>query len=142
MFTARFILFGIVLAQLADAATFMVGVSRFGIGLESNRIAAGIYHLGGTDAVLLVKGVIVLSTNPVRATPQRMHGLNVFTCVIHVRGGTASSLARERGSCGRAGRPAPRRVRRCRDACLQPVQVPGPDSRAGIRGFGRCQPNR
>ena len=79
MFTARFILFGIVLAQLADAATFMVGVSRFGIGLESNGIAAGIYHLGGTDAVLLVKGaVIVLSTTLLAYTVPRFPRLLVW----------------------------------------------------------------
>jgi hypothetical protein len=33
--TARIILFGIALAQLTDALTFTIGVSRFGIGLES-----------------------------------------------------------------------------------------------------------
>ena len=35
VFTQRFILFGLVLAQLADAFTFTIGVSRFGIELES-----------------------------------------------------------------------------------------------------------
>ena len=67
VFTARFILFGLVLAQLADAATFMVGVSRFGIGLESNGIAAGLYHVGGLDAVLLVKGAVIVATTTLLA---------------------------------------------------------------------------
>lgn len=40
------ILFGLVSTQLADAATFTVGVSRFGIGLESNGIAASLQLLG------------------------------------------------------------------------------------------------
>ena len=62
MFTTRFILFGLVLAQLADAFTFTIGVSRYGISLESNGIATGIYHLGGLDGVLLVKGAVIVAT--------------------------------------------------------------------------------
>ena len=62
MHAPRVILFGIVLTQLADALTFTIGVSRFGIGLESNGIAAGLYRLGGLDAVLLVKGAVLLTT--------------------------------------------------------------------------------
>jgi hypothetical protein len=60
--TARLILFGLVLAQLADALTFTIGVSRFGIGLESNGIAAWLYGATGLDGVLLVKGAVLLST--------------------------------------------------------------------------------
>lgn len=87
MFTARFILFGLVLAQLADAATFLVGVSRFGIGLESNGIAAGIYHLGGADAVLLLKGaVIVITTTLLAYTAPHFPRLLVWG------GATATSL--------------------------------------------------
>ena len=62
VFTARFILFGLVVAQLADAFTFTYGVARFGIHLESNGIAAGIFHLGGLDAVLFVKGAVIVAT--------------------------------------------------------------------------------
>ena len=62
MHVQRVILFGIVLAQLTDALTFTIGVSRFGIGLESNGIAAGLYRFGGLDAVLLVKGAVLLMT--------------------------------------------------------------------------------
>jgi hypothetical protein len=62
MFTARFILFGLVVAQLADAFTFTIGVSRFGIGLESNGVAAGLYRASGLDGVLLVKAAVLLTT--------------------------------------------------------------------------------
>ena len=62
MLTTRIILFGIALAQLADALTFTIGVSRFGIGLESNGIAAGLFRAGGLDAVLWVKGAVLIST--------------------------------------------------------------------------------
>ena len=62
MHARRVILFGIVLAQLTDALTFTIGVSRFGIGLESNGIAAGLYRVGGLDAVLMVKGAVLLTT--------------------------------------------------------------------------------
>jgi len=60
MFSARVILFGLVVAQLADAVTFMVGVSRFGIGLESNWFASALYGAGGLDAVLLAKGWVLM----------------------------------------------------------------------------------
>ncbi len=87
MFVARFILFGLVLAQLADAATFLVGVTRFGIGLESNGFAAGIYHLGGVDAVLLLKGaVIVITTTLLAYTAPRYPRLLVWG------GATATSM--------------------------------------------------
>lgn len=62
MFTARFILFGIVLAQLADALTFTIGVSRFGIDLESNGIAAAIFRSSGLDGVLVVKASVIVLT--------------------------------------------------------------------------------
>ncbi|MCA1572920.1 MAG: hypothetical protein LC798_22055 [Chloroflexi bacterium] len=61
MFAVRFILFGMVLAQLADAFTFTIGVSRFGIGLESNGIAASLYQMSGLDGVLLAKCAVLLT---------------------------------------------------------------------------------
>jgi hypothetical protein len=61
MFTAQVILFGLVLAQLADALTFTIGVSRFGIGIESNGIAAALYHAAGLGGVLAVKGGVTLA---------------------------------------------------------------------------------
>jgi len=60
MFTARFILFGMVLAQLGDAFTFTLGVSRFGIGLESNGLASVLYRIAGLDGVLLAKAAVLL----------------------------------------------------------------------------------
>ncbi len=79
MFTARFILFGLVLAQLADAATFMVGVSQFGIGLESNGFASALYHAGGLDAVLLLKGAVLVATITILAyTAHRYQRLLVW----------------------------------------------------------------
>ena len=62
MLTSRIILFGLVLAQLTDALTFTIGVSRFGIELESNGLAALLYRSGGLDAVLLAKGAALLAT--------------------------------------------------------------------------------
>ena len=60
MFTARFILFGVVLAQLGDAFTFTLGVSRFGIGLESNGLASILYRTAGLDGVLIAKAAVLL----------------------------------------------------------------------------------
>jgi len=60
--TARIILFGLVLAQLADALTFTIGVSRFGIDLESNGFAAMLYKSSGLYGVLLAKGLVLLTT--------------------------------------------------------------------------------
>lgn len=58
----RIILFGIVLAQLADALTFTIGVSRFGIQLESNGFASFLYQASGLDGVLLVKLAVLIAT--------------------------------------------------------------------------------
>jgi hypothetical protein len=60
MLTAPIILFGVVAAQLADALTFTVGVSRFGIALESNGIASALFHAAGLGGVLLLKGAVLL----------------------------------------------------------------------------------
>jgi hypothetical protein len=60
--TRRIILFGLVLAQLVDALTFTIGVSRFGIELESNGFAAALYHHAGLHGVLLAKGAAILGS--------------------------------------------------------------------------------
>ena len=87
MFAARFILFALVLAQLADAFTFTYGVSRFGIHLESNGIAGGLYAAGGLDAVLLAKGaVIVVTIVTLAATAQRFRRLLLWA------GATATAM--------------------------------------------------
>ena len=62
MSTARYILLALVVTQLADAATFTLGVSRFGIGLESNGLAAMLYHATGLDGVLIAKAAVLLTT--------------------------------------------------------------------------------
>ena len=58
--TAPFILTAMVLAQLADAFTFTMGVGQFGIQLESNGIAATLYRVSGLDGVLLAKAAAIL----------------------------------------------------------------------------------
>jgi hypothetical protein len=58
----RVILFGIALAQLADALTFTIGVSRWGIGLESNGIAAWLFTTAGLGGVLFAKLAVLLAT--------------------------------------------------------------------------------
>ena len=62
MITTRVILFGIAVGQLTDALSFTIGVSRFGIGLESNGIAAWLWDLGGLEAVLAAKAGVLLAT--------------------------------------------------------------------------------
>jgi hypothetical protein len=37
-------------------------VSRYGIALESNGLAAGIFHAAGLDGVLLAKAVVIVAT--------------------------------------------------------------------------------
>jgi hypothetical protein len=58
---ARLILAGLMVAQLADAATFVLGVGMHRIGLESNGFAVALHQVGGTDAVLIAKGAVVVS---------------------------------------------------------------------------------
>ena len=62
MLTRQVILFGFVLAQLVDALTFTIGVSRFGIHLESNGLAAELYRQAGLDGVLIAKAAVILFT--------------------------------------------------------------------------------
>jgi hypothetical protein len=60
--TPRIILLALVAAQLTDAITFTAGVTRHGIGLESNGIASGLFALGGLQAVLVAKGLALVAT--------------------------------------------------------------------------------
>jgi hypothetical protein len=53
---------GLLIGQLADAATFAVGVALHGIGLESNSFAALAYRWDGVQGVLLFKGGAILVT--------------------------------------------------------------------------------
>lgn len=59
---ARYILLGLLVTQLADAATFTLGVSRFGIGLEGNGLAVGIFHAAGLNGVLIAKAIVIVGT--------------------------------------------------------------------------------
>ena len=63
MVNSRFIVAGLVLAQLADAITFTIGVSRFGIGVESNDLAAALYQTSGLGGVLIAKAIVLLTTS-------------------------------------------------------------------------------
>lgn len=79
MTTARIILLGILLAQLADAATFAVAVSRFGISLESNGFAVEFYRMAGLEGVLWAKlGVIIAAIALLAATAPRFPRLLVW----------------------------------------------------------------
>ena len=79
VFAARFILFGLVLAQLADAFTFTLGVARFGIGLESNGIATALYAIAGMAGVLAAKAAVLVATiGLLVATAQRFPRLLVW----------------------------------------------------------------
>ena len=85
--TSRVILFGLVLAQLADALTFTIGVSRFGIHLESNGIAVWIHRVSGLDGVLLVKGAVILVTIAII-----VYAANRFPRLLVWGGAAATSL--------------------------------------------------
>ena len=52
----------LLLAQLADAATFSVMIPILGIGVESNGLAALLYHWQGMGGVLALKGVAIVAT--------------------------------------------------------------------------------
>jgi hypothetical protein len=58
----RLILAFLLLAQLGDAATFMVGQRLHGIGLESNPWAVMAFQWGGLNGVLLMKAAAILVT--------------------------------------------------------------------------------
>jgi hypothetical protein len=70
---------GILVCQLADAATFAAGVAMHGIGLESNSFAGLAYRWHGVDGVLLVKGAaIVLTIGLLASTSTRFPRLFVW----------------------------------------------------------------
>jgi len=52
----RLILAGLLLAQLADAASFAIGIARLGIGAEANGWMRVLYEAGGLPAVMALKG--------------------------------------------------------------------------------------
>lgn len=59
---ARVLLAILLFAQLADAATFSVAIPILGIGVESNGLAALMYHWQGMGGVLALKGAAIVAT--------------------------------------------------------------------------------
>jgi len=59
---ARVLLAILLVAQLADAATFSVAIPILGIGVESNGLAALMYHWQGMGGVLALKGAAIVAT--------------------------------------------------------------------------------
>jgi hypothetical protein len=59
---ARVMLAGLLIGQLADAASFAIGVALHGIALEANGFAALAYRWQGVEGVLLMKGAALLIT--------------------------------------------------------------------------------
>jgi hypothetical protein len=60
--TVRLVLAGLLIAQLADAVSFAIGITRLGIGAEANGWMRFLYDAGGMPAVMALKcGAILLS---------------------------------------------------------------------------------
>ena len=59
---ARALLAILLFAQLADAATFSVMIPVLGIGVESNGLAAMLYHWQGMGGVLALKAAAIVVT--------------------------------------------------------------------------------
>ena len=59
---ARVLLAILLFAQLADAATFSVMIPVLGIGVESNGLAAMLYHWQGMGGVLALKAAAIVVT--------------------------------------------------------------------------------
>jgi hypothetical protein len=58
----RLVLAGLLLAQLADAVSFAIGIARLGIGAEANGWMRVLYDAGGLPAVMALKGGAILLT--------------------------------------------------------------------------------
>jgi hypothetical protein len=58
----RLVLAGLLLAQLADAVSFAIGIARLGIGAEANGWMRVLYDEGGLPAVMALKGGAILLT--------------------------------------------------------------------------------
>lgn len=59
---ARALLAILLIAQLLDAATFSVMIPVLGIGVESNGLAAMLYHWQGMGGVLALKAAAIVVT--------------------------------------------------------------------------------
>jgi hypothetical protein len=58
----RLVLALLLLAQLADAASFVIGIPMVGIHAEANGMARLAFDAGGTSGVVLLKGAGILAT--------------------------------------------------------------------------------
>jgi hypothetical protein len=56
----RLVLAGLLIAQLADAVSFAIGISRVGIAAEANGWMRFLYDAGGLTAVMALKGGAIL----------------------------------------------------------------------------------
>jgi hypothetical protein len=68
---SRIMLAGLLIGQLADAATFMLGASIHGIGIEANGFAALAYRWQGLEGVMLLKGAAIVMTLALLAAASR-----------------------------------------------------------------------
>ena len=58
----RLVLAGLLIAQLADAVSFAIGIARVGIAAEANGWMRLLYDAGGLPAVMALKGGAILLT--------------------------------------------------------------------------------
>ena len=85
--TAPLILLVMVIAQLADAVSFVIGVAKFGISYEANPFARVVYDAAGLDGVIMAKGAVVLIVLAVLTAAARR-----FPRVLVLGGATATSI--------------------------------------------------
>jgi hypothetical protein len=90
----RLILLGLLVAQLADAATFTLGWAMHGISLESNGFAVALYNWAGLPGVLAAKGtVIVIALALLAANAQRYPRLLIWGSATATSFGVLGVLA-------------------------------------------------
>lgn len=83
----RLVLAGLLVAQLADAVSFAIGISRVGISAEANGWMRILYDTGGLPAVMALKGgAILLSLAIVVLAGRRYPRVVILGCA------TATSL--------------------------------------------------
>jgi hypothetical protein len=83
----RLVLAGLLAAQLADAVSFAIGITRLGIGAEANGWMRFLYDAGGLPAVMALKGgAILLSLAIVVLAGRRYPRIVILGCA------TATSL--------------------------------------------------
>ncbi|MDQ2934141.1 MAG: hypothetical protein M3R49_04015 [Chloroflexota bacterium] len=83
----RLVLAGLLIAQLADAVSFAIGISRVGIGAEANGWMRFLYDAGGLPAVMALKGSAILLTLGIVLLAARR-----YPRLVVLGGATATSL--------------------------------------------------